>query len=174
MDTLESVCRRLQLAEKSLAQHQTQLQDIQDCSNKQTAQLTKQHQSAIEQQVQVDHLNLKIINIGMQVGTHKNSITFIETNIAAQSVQLRSLADQLDDTKLRLLNAKGHSQDLHNNLQEQLQVQASHLSDFTSMCSQFIQSLGGTQAIASPALPAPAALPALPAPVTTPTDLNMH
>ncbi|KAL7581071.1 hypothetical protein ACA910_005874 [Epithemia clementina (nom. ined.)] len=42
------------------------------------------------------------------------------------------------------------------------------------MCSQFIQSLGGTLAITPPALPAPTNLPALPAPATTLTDLNMH
>ncbi|KAL7573428.1 hypothetical protein ACA910_013747 [Epithemia clementina (nom. ined.)] len=140
---LEAVSQRLQSAETARAQYQKQIHGLQHSNQVHNTQMHDLQKSLEDQHAKITSLNSKTIDMGMQVGMHTNSITFIETSIAGHASQLSSLSSSLDNTKLQLLQAETKSHDLHINLQEQLQLQASNLLAFTSMYAQFMHSIGG-------------------------------
>ncbi|KAL7577693.1 hypothetical protein ACA910_015204 [Epithemia clementina (nom. ined.)] len=172
---LELVSQRLHLAKSTIAKYEQQLTGLHYSTQAQSHQMHAIKQSLEEQLVQVNSLTNKTIDMGMQVGMHTNSIVFIETSIAGHTSHLTLFSPLLNNTKFKLLHAEVKSQDLHNNLKEQLQVQAGNLSAFTSMYAQFMQSMSGIVPI-SPHQPEP---PTLQAPTTLAltnhphTDLNI-
>ncbi|KAL7573429.1 hypothetical protein ACA910_013748 [Epithemia clementina (nom. ined.)] len=142
---LEAVSQRIQSAETALAQYQKQIHGLQHSNQVHDTQMHNLQKSLEDQHAKITSLNSKTIDMSMQVGMHTNLITFIETSIAGHASQLSSLCSSLDDTKLQLLQAETKSHNLHINLQEQSQLQASNLLAFALMNAQFMHSIGAFQ-----------------------------